>query len=357
MSRKKLIEDFKDSITPFSLGTEYSVPSLLTGSTLLDLVLGGGKNKYGLVPGNIYNIIGDSSAGKTFIANEIIAVNRNKLKDNFKWNYDDCEDGCTIDSNTLYGFDIIDEDTLRSDTVEKLFINVSKFIDTIKQGEYGIYVVDSLDALTSKATLERGDERIKADEKGKEFKEGSYMMDKQKYLSGEFFPLISDKLKNSNCTLIIISQVRDNIGVMFGEKFTVSGGKALQFYSHSRLMLNVVEKLEVKNRIISIRVKAKTKKSKTERPFRECYVNIVFDYGIDDVSANIEYLYNTLTDLGKDKGKTQIVFDEDNTFPSVEKAVEYIEQNDMKDILKNRVIHKWEAIEDSIKSVRSKKYD
>ena len=81
-----------------------------------------------------------------------------------------------------------------------------------------MYVVDSLDGLTSKATVDRGDDRYKKFEKGKEFSEGTYAMDKPKFLSQEFFPDIASRIKDTNIVLIFISQVRDKINAGMFEK-------------------------------------------------------------------------------------------------------------------------------------------
>lgn len=334
---------------------------LRSGSTLLDMVLGGNKNVFGYKSGCIFNIIGDSSSGKTFIANECLAYNFYKHKGKLKFLYDDCEQGYTFDSKNLYGFDIMTEKMPKSKTVEELFVNINNFIDSIKEDEAGIYVVDSLDSLDSKEGKKRADDRIKLAKKGKEPEKGTYAMEKQKFLSNEFFRHLCQKLEEKNCLLILISQVRANIGVMFGEKYTRSGGKALDFYAHTCLWLAVAEKIKktVKvngttvERQIGVKIKAKSKKSKTPRPFRECFIDVFFDYGIDEIGSNINFLYNLNTDTGKTGNG---ICEWEGIEYTRKELIKYIEENNLEEELKQKVINKNEEIEDGLKSDRKKRF-
>lgn len=371
---------------------------LETGSTLIDLVTGGQKGIFGLEAGTIYNLVGDFSTGKTFTATEIVAVNRLKYGEKLKWNYDNGENGNKIDTISLYGFDLMTKNDLRSSVVEDLEINIKIFLERLKKDDIGIYIIDSLDAFAPFAVKERSEKRQKAFLKGKKFEDGSYMMDKQKYLSQEFFPNITPLIEASNCLLIIISQVRDNIGVMFGNKHIRSGGKALDFYAHTIAWLAISEKLVkiIENEKITfgMRGKIKTTKTRHPRPYRECYYTILFDYGIDDLSSNIEYLFRMLTEQGKTSTgeqnqifwkelkeilpvKEEVFFNlflEKNATKEQLKDIEkiknnhklwYLEKNQVLDmvvnlklekIVKERVIEKWERIEDLLKTNRMKKY-
>jgi len=98
---------------------------------------------------------------------------------------------------------------------------------------------------------------------------------------------------------VIISQVRENIQPFSFEKYTRSGGKALDFYAHTVLWLATLKKIVKKEKSVGVVVKAKTTKSKTPRPFRDCQFSIVFDYGIDNIGSNLDYLYVLRTDKGE----------------------------------------------------------
>jgi len=276
-----------------------------TGCTLLDCVVGGGIG-LGFPFGRILNFVGDKSSGKTFLANEIIAYNHNKYKKNLKFNYDDAEAGFTFDTENMYGVNIIDENTTFSSTVEELDVNVYDFIKKIRNDkQVGIYVVDSLDGLCNSEVKERESERAKEFKKAKEkdidYKDkGTYGMKSQKFLSQEFFRLKSDKLKDKKILLIFISQIRDKIDAkMFQRKWTRAGGRALDFYVHSIIVLAQIHKIKKEDKTIGVVIKAMTDKSKTARPHRECVFSLYFDYGIDDVGSNLDYLFDLRAENGK----------------------------------------------------------
>lgn len=384
-----------------------------TGCTLLDLVIGGAKNVFGIPAGRFINIVGDKSAGKTFLSNEILAwAYHNFDKKKFKWVYDDCESGYSFDTESLYGFEIMPENPIHSKTVEEAFCNISDFAGKLKGDQFGIYVLDSLDGLTSQEQDDRAEERLKAFHAEKTFDKGTYGMGKQKYLSQEFFPQLCSTIEDKNVLVIIISQIRENIDMFSFEKYSRSGGKAMDFYAHSVIWLATAKYITKKDRKVGVVVKAKTTKSKTPRPFRECFFSFLYDYGLDDTGSNVDYLFDlrtekgelntkakaiqwngdvgklTLTDLKKflEEYELQDKFEDSRYYdgkPNAEdifdfiqskkeykekfaekfgesmtrdELIEWIEENNLEDELKQRVIDKWEEFEDSIKSSRKKKY-
>lgn len=270
-----------------------------TGNTLLDLVVGGFPNIYGYPVGKFINIVGDKSAGKTFLANELIATAYHQFdKKKLKWVYDDCEAGYSFDSKAMYGFDIL-QDTKNSTTVEEVFVNISNFADSLKADQFGIYVIDSLDALASDEEKEQAADRIKTVNAGKNYDKGSYGLGKAKYLSKEFFRQLCSKLQDKNILVVIISQVRENIQPFSFEKYGRSGGKAMDFYAHTVLWLATLKRINKKGKSVGVVIKAKTTKSKTPRPFRDCQFSIIFDYGVDNIGSNLDYLYELRTDKGE----------------------------------------------------------
>ena len=180
-------------------------------------------------------------------------------------------------------------------------------------------------------------------------------MNKQKEI-GIFFRNMVLKIREKNFTLLLISQVRENIGVMFGAKYKRSGGKAIDFYASQVIWLAECEKLVKKNRTYGIRTKIRCTKNKVSKPFRTCYIDILFDYGIDNIKSNINYLYDLLDDRGKLKSKTKkIKWNDEEMLP--ETLIKHIEKNNLEQELEQRVIEKWNKIEDIISSKnRKKKY-
>ncbi len=392
------------------------VKRISTGCTLLDLVVGGGQG-LGFPAGKIINIVGDKSSGKTFLGCEIIASNYYVYKDKLQYNYDDGESGFTFDTKQLYGIDIIRKGPLKgytSHTIEDFDVNTKRFIKKIKSDEVGIYILDSLDGLSNEEIEERSEKRYKAAEQGKDYKEGTYGMRTPKFLSQEFFRTKTKEFREKDVILIIISQVRENIDPFSFRKFSRSGGKALDFYAHTALWLATVKKIKIKGRTVGVVIKARTDKSKTPRPFRECTFLMYFDYGIDNIGTNLDYLFdlrgkdgelkniadnicwkgkeinmpnlktfleeNDILDLAREEKKKETErpqlskdwiidwisrqdklknkFEKEFGSPMTrEKLIEKIEVDPkMQKELEQRVIDKWEEIESSVRTNRKRKY-
>jgi len=325
-----------------------------TGCTLVDFVVSGVPGCFGFQAGKFVNICGDKSAGKTILAMQTIAEGVLKYKDKFRFIYDDAESGNTFDSISMFGFSMEDR-TVQSDTVERAFYNIRKFCESLKEDELGIYVLDGLDALTSKEQDDLADERIRAFDNDKEFDKGSYGMSKQKFLSNTFFPQLAGVVEKKNVLVIIISQIRENIDMFSFEKYRRSGGKALDFYANAVVWLATQKKIMKKDRYVGVVVKAKTTKLKAPRPFRECSFSILFDYGIDDLGSCLDYIFELRTEQGELKSKRDKI-----EWKGVEytrdKLIEKIEQDNEEQELTNMTIEKWERLEQSIHSNRKKRY-
>jgi len=339
-----------------------------TGSTLLDLVVGGGEKLnpmqfgMGYRAGDIVRDWGNTSSSKSFKLCEAISANHYRFKDKFKWVYDDPEAGNKFDSMKLYGFDIIPKDpakVVRSRTVEEWYNNLRDFCNSLKDDECGIYGLDSLDSLSSDEMEERKDERYAMHLKGKEFDAGSYGMASAKFLSQEFFRGLSIDLAKKNVLLYVISQERDNVNAFgFAKKNKLGGGRAATFYETVRVYSQLKQRIEVKDRAIGVVIKVVAEKTRHPRPFRECLIPIFFEYGVDDIGQNIDFLYNLRTPEGEMKDKKAGKLQWDNEEPMVRDVlVTYIEQKRLKEELRNRAIEKWEAIEAEIAVQRPFKYE
>lgn len=246
-----------------------------SGCSLMDCVLGGGY-----VLGRMVNIVGDKSTGKTLLAIEASA--------NFKRSY---PDGVIRYTETEAAFDEGYAEALGMPTgcvdfatgirtVEEFFEDLEKTLKELN-GRPGLYILDSLDALSDKAEQER------------KIDDGSYGGSKPKKL-GELFRRMVKQIEESRLLLVVISQIRDKIGVTFGERHTRSGGKALDFYASHIIWLHELQKLKrtISNveRVYGISIRAKCKKNKVGLPFRECDMPIIFGYGVDDLTAGVEWL-------------------------------------------------------------------
>lgn len=408
MGRRKINQDIEEVILK-DKKEKINKYEFRTGSDLLDIVVGGGVVD-GYPAGRIINLVGPKSSGKTFLACELLANAYYKYGKKFRWVYDDCESGFTFNTEELYGIKLIDENNIvKSNTVEELYCNFRSFLDSFKKGDFGIYVIDSLDGLSSKEMLERGDERYSKWKRNKEFSKGSYQMGAAKFLSQEFFRGLAGISQDKNVLLVIISQVRDNIDPMSFKKFVRSGGKALDHYCHTVLWLADMKKIKKNDRIIGSVIKAKLDKSKTPRPYRECIISVLFDYGLDNVGSNVDFLFDLRSNTGellassksiiweggdidlsslkeliseygledewkdykkensgrkqdlmefiKTNEKTKDLFN--NKFGESKtraELIEWIESNNKQEELRKRVEEKWGMIEESVKTKRVKKY-
>jgi len=253
-----------------------------TGCTMLDCVLGGG-----FALGRIGNIVGDRSTAKTALATEVI-INFLRQYPNGSAFYRETEAAYDIDYSISMGLDIdrvnFGNPKEPVTTVEEFAKDLSNFIK--KQTALntpGVYVLDSLDALSDDAEMER------------DIGEGTFGMAKAKAMS-ILFRTVARRLEQTKILLLIVSQVRENINSSFGEKYRRSGGKALDFFAsqvlwlaHIKTLKRTVRKVE---RPYGVMIKAKTKKNKVALPFRECDFPFIFNYGVDDLTSNLEWLKN-----------------------------------------------------------------
>jgi recombination protein RecA len=251
-----------------------------TGCTLLDCALGGG-----LALGRTANVVGDKSTAKTGTATEVM-INFAMLFEDGGIAYRETEAAWDDKYAEAMGLPIerIDFGDRENPviTVEDFYNDFEAFCDNQKRTRKpGLYVLDSFDALSDEAEMDR------------DIDKASFGAAKAKKMS-EMFRKITRKQEQANVLLLIVSQVRDNIGAMFGEKHKRSGGKALDFYAsqvfwlaHIKILKRTINKVE---RPYGIELKAKVKKNKVGMPFREADFVFEFGFGINDLLASVNWL-------------------------------------------------------------------
>lgn len=390
---------------------------LSTGVDVLDLIVGGGETAgwgMGYMVGNVVRDWGDSSSSKSFKACQMIAANYYKYKDKFKWCYQDIERGNNINTEKLYGFDIMAgswKGPREVKTVQDWFYDVTTFMESMKADEVGVYILDSLDALSDEATEDRKEERLKALEKGKTLEKGSYDMDDKKFLSREMFRGIQAECEKHHVLLYVISQAREKVGATaFESKLRVNGGGALKFAESVRIQSKAGAK-DIKDKVpISVQVNIIAEKMRHDKPFRSCQIPVVFDYGLDNIGASVDYIYGLRNDYGELLARANAIawgggaevsedsiedfLVDNNAFETCREALKkkmtnikniikwiqadeilaekygekfgstmtrdeliaYIETNGLQVELKQRVIAKWDAFEKSIASNRTRQF-
>lgn len=271
-----------DAADIYQLSKPKEIQFVPSGCTILDCVLGGGWPV-----GRISNLVGDRSTAKTALATEAVINFLRKYPSGLSF-YRETEAAFDMNYAQQMGMPIDKVDFGNPDepllTVEDFSRDLEACIEVAtKAKQPAIYVLDSLDALSDEAEM------------GTDGQAG-FGMQKAK-LTSILFRKTARKLERTQVLLLVVSQVRENIGVSFGEKYRRSGGKALDFYSsvclwlaHIKTLKRTISKVE---RSYGVVIKAKTKKNKVAMPFRDCEFPFIFGYGTDDIIASLEWLKST----------------------------------------------------------------
>ena len=253
-----------------------------TGCTVLDLVMGNGWPL-----GRVVNIVGDQSSGKTLLGIEGMS-NFFQEYPRSRSRYNESEAAFIPEYASALGLPVDRVEFTRNEengsdpsTVEKFYRDIDDYLKKLR-GKPGMYVLDSLDALSDEAEIGRG------------FEEGTYGTGKAKQMS-QLFRRIAGRVEDSQVCLMIISQTRDRISSGFGRKYSRSGGRALDFYSSIIIYLahigEITRTIKGVKRSVGVRVKAKCTKNKIGLPFRSCEFPIIFGFGVEDVTASLDWLH------------------------------------------------------------------
>ena len=251
-----------------------------SGCAVLDLVLGGGWPL-----SRIANVVGDQASGKTLLAIEAMS-NFHRQFPSGKMFYRESEAAFDERYAAALGMPVDRVEFVEPDafvTVEDFYEDLKQCVEVCASRDVpGFYVVDSLDALSSRDELDR------------KFDEGSYETKKAKQM-GKLFRMSTATIAKVRMHVMIVSQTRDKIGISFaGPQKTRSGGRALDFYASQILWLSQREKVsESKDgtkRVVGVQVRAQMKKSKIALPYRECDFIIRFGHGIDSLSSSLDWL-------------------------------------------------------------------
>ena len=284
-------ENTPNSGKQLDVGAELS-----TGSTLLNLACSGNPHA-ALIPGRYYMFVGDSSSGKTVLMTSLLAeACRNPFFDDYELVNDDVEYGNNILKSGLFGERVQKRVVPPRGTIDnpECSFYIEDFYDNIQRriakGRPFIYILDSMDCLTSQHEEKKARAQSAAREDG-ESAAGKMTDGKAKINSQNLRPCVR-AIGKTGSILVIVCQTRDNLGM--GQAKTRSGGRALRFYNTCEIWTSRIGTLsktvQRKKRQIGIQVEAHVKKNRLRGWEPKIKFPIFHSYGVDDLGSCFDYL-------------------------------------------------------------------
>jgi len=276
------------------------IPCISTGSLGLDVALGIG----GLPRGRIVEIYGPESSGKTTLTLQVIAEAQ---RAGGTCAFVDAEHALDPIYAEKLGVNVDDLIVSQPDTGEQA-LEVADML--VRSGAIDVLVVDSVAALTPKAEIE-GDM-------------GDHHVGLQARLMSQALRKITGNIKNANCLVIFINQIRMKIGVMFGNPETTTGGNALKFYASVRLDIRRIGSVKEGEEVTGSETRVKVVKNKVAPPFKQTEFQILYGQGINRLGEIVDYGVK----LGMiDKAGAWYSYQGDKIGQGKQNAIQYLRDN------------------------------
>lgn len=297
----KLEKDFgKGTVMKLGEGSHVAVETVPTGCLSLDLALGLG----GVPKGRVIEVYGPESSGKTTVTLHMIAEVQ---KRGGIAGFIDAEHALDPVYAKKIGVDIDELYISQPDSGDQA-LEIAETM--VRSGAVDIIVIDSVAALVPKQEIE-GDM-------------GDSHVGLQARLMSQALRKLTPVISKSNCVVIFINQLREKVGVMFGNPETTTGGRALKFYSSVRMDVRRIEALKQGGEVVGNRTRVKIVKNKVAPPFREAEFDIMFGQGISREGD--------ILDLAADKGVVNksgawYAYNGDKIGQGRENAKQYLKEN------------------------------